>query len=321
MSALNGLASTLVQNIASVQKEIVQVQTQLSTGKRTLNAAEVGIVTRLSAQVSGFDSVSQNIKQSLDLLAVTESALGSATTVMTQMKDIATQAANAGLTPTDRTALNATFTQLSAHVGNLLKGATINGTNLLCSTTFMNDPAVSTGNQVIQTGLTASNFTTIISANLNTAVTADVTAAIENVVSNYGGPGEAAARAALTAAVDIAAAADNLNVGSLALSLLSDTTTEGQARASCAIDVLTVAISTVSKKQSIVRAEQTGLTELSKAALSMATSLQSTVDSIQNIDETELQTRLQQLNNQQSIDYYLISQMNTAAAAILTIFR
>jgi hypothetical protein len=49
--------------------------------------------------------------------------------------------------------------------------------------------------------------------------------------------------------------------------------------------------------------------------------LQSTIDSIQNIDQSSAQAQLQQLNNQQSIDYYLVSQMNTAAAAALTIFR
>jgi flagellin-like hook-associated protein FlgL len=197
------------------------------------------------------------------------------------MKDIATQAANAGLTASDRTALNATFAQLSVHVGNLLKGATVNSTNLLGSAAFISDASVITGDQVIQTGLTSSNFTTIVSANLNTG----------------GG----------------LAANGFLNIDGLSL------TTQGNA--SDAIDVLTAALNTISNKQSIVSAEQTGLKELSKAALSMATNLQSTVDSIQNVDETELQAKLQQLNNQQSIDYYLISQMNTAAAAILTIFR
>lgn len=281
MSALNGLASTLTQNVASVQKEIVQVQTQLSSGKKTLNAAEVGIVTRLSAQVSGYETVSANVTQSLDLLAVTETALGSTTTILSQMKDIATQAANAGLTVSDRTALNATFSQLAVHVGNLLKGATVNNTNLLGSAAFIADGAVSTGDQSIQTGLTSSNFTTLASANLDT------------------GAG--------------LAANGFLNIATLSIG--------DQGLASSAIDVLTTALNTISNKQSIVSAEQTGLEELSKAAQSMATNLQSTVDSIQNVDETELQTRLQQLNNQQSIDYYLISQMNTAAAAILTIFR
>jgi hypothetical protein len=84
---------------------------------------------------------------------------------------------------------------------------------------------------------------------------------------------------------------------------------------------LTAALSSVSTYQSTLSATKTGLDASAAAALSLSTNLQATVDSIQNIDETALQARLQQLNNQQSIDYYLISQMNTAAAAALAIFR
>jgi hypothetical protein len=49
--------------------------------------------------------------------------------------------------------------------------------------------------------------------------------------------------------------------------------------------------------------------------------LQSTINSLQAVDQTALQAQLQQLNNQQSVDYYLVSQMNTAAQAVLNIFR
>jgi hypothetical protein len=53
----------------------------------------------------------------------------------------------------------------------------------------------------------------------------------------------------------------------------------------------------------------------------LQTGLSNTVAQIENIDATAMQARLQQLNNQQSIDYYLVSQMNTASAAVLAIFR
>jgi flagellin-like hook-associated protein FlgL len=98
-------------------------------------------------------------------------------------------------------------------------------------------------------------------------------------------------------------------------------TVDSQTNAQSAIDALTTALSSVSTYQSTLSASKTGLDANAAAALSLSTNLQATVDSIQNIDETALQARLQQLNNQQSIDYYLISQMNTAAAAALAIFR
>lgn len=44
-------------------------------------------------------------------------------------------------------------------------------------------------------------------------------------------------------------------------------------------------------------------------------------DQVSMPDATELQVQLNQLNNQQSINYYVISQLNTQASAIMQIFR
>jgi flagellin len=280
MSALNGLASTLSAGVASVQKDIVDVQTQLASGKKTLNSAEIGIVTRLSAQVSGYQGVTQNIKSGLDTLSVSATALTSVTSILSQMKDIATQSANAGLTTGDRTALNSTFVQLKAQITSLLEGATVNGTNIVATSSAATIAAgASTGVVNVQTGITSGD------------------------VSSIG----------------LASSLSVLSMGSP--SFVSAITVDSASNAGTAIDSLTSALGTVSTAQSILSAQTTSLNAKTDAANSMATNLQSTVDSIQNIDSTALQAKLQSLNNQQSIDYYLISQMNTAASAMLTIFR
>ncbi len=49
---ISSLSTTLTTGINNVQKSIVETQTQLATGSKTLNAAEIGIVTRLSAQAA-----------------------------------------------------------------------------------------------------------------------------------------------------------------------------------------------------------------------------------------------------------------------------
>jgi flagellin-like hook-associated protein FlgL len=114
-------------------------------------------------------------------------------------------------------------------------------------------------------------------------------------------------------------------IAGLAMTLTSlgvnASTVGSDVNARLAITALTAALNTISTSQSVLSATKTGLDASAAASLSLSTNLQATVDSIQNIDETALQARLQQLNNQQSIDYYLISQMNTAAAAALAIFR
>ena len=261
------LTPTLTSNLNSVQAGIVDTQTQLATGKKNLNAAQVGIVTRLSAQVSGYNTVVSNIAAGTSVLNVTNTALSSISSIVSQCKDIATQASNAGLTTGDRAALNTTFTQLLAQVTSLITNATVNGDNILLA---------SGGSPVIQTGLTGASTTTLTNQALNT--------------------------------------------NALMVTALASTVTTA-ALAGTAIDNLTAALTTVSTTQSSIAATQVGLNSQSAASASLSTNLQSTVDSMQAIDSTALQAHLQSLNNQQSIDYYLISQMNTAAQASLTIFR
>jgi flagellin-like hook-associated protein FlgL len=221
-------------------------------------------VTRLSAQAAGYKSVTQNIVAGNNIINVAQTALSSIATILSQAKDIATQAANAGLQTSDRTALQTTFSQLLLQVTSLINNAGVNGENVLTGGS----------NLIVQTGITSTSQTTVT------------------------------------------------NLAMTLATLLPTTPAVGvQSDAQAAIGYLTTALTTVSTNQSVLSATKTGLDASAAASLSLSTNLQATVDSIQNIDETALQARLQQLNNQQSIDYYLISQMNTAAAAALTIFR
>jgi flagellin-like hook-associated protein FlgL len=264
---ISALSNTLTASINSVQKGIVSTQTQLANGTKNLNAAEVGIVTRLSAQATGYKSASQNIIAGINVINVGSTALASISTILSQAKDIATQAANAGLQTSDRTALNTTFSQLLTQVTNLIATAGVNGENVLSPTGT---------DLTVQSGITG-------------------------------------------------AAASQTTITNLAISLttlgINASTVATQANAQAAIDALTTALTTISTHMSTLSATKTGLEASGATALSLSTNLQATVDSIQNVDQTALQAKLQQLNNQQAIDYYLISQMNTAAASALTIFR
>ena len=99
---------------------------------------------------------------------------------------------------------------------------------------------------------------------------------------------------------------------------LSITSVQG---AYTAITTLTSQLSLISAGQSTFSAATVGIKAYQAEANALSTGLQATIDSIYNIDPTALQSRLQQLNNQQSIDYYLVTQMNQQAASVLTIFR
>jgi len=87
------------------------------------------------------------------------------------------------------------------------------------------------------------------------------------------------------------------------------------------ITEMTTYLDSLSTAQGNLTAMSVSLDAYGSGAKGISAALNSTVSSIQDIDSTALQTKLQSLNNQQSIDYYLVSQMNTAAAAVLAIFR
>ena len=63
------------------------------------------------------------------------------------------------------------------------------------------------------------------------------------------------------------------------------------------------------------------LTATATAANSTANGLNSYISDLHGIDTTALQNNLQTYNNQLSIDYYLVGQMNAAASDELRIFR
>lgn len=91
--------------------------------------------------------------------------------------------------------------------------------------------------------------------------------------------------------------------------------------AATAIAALKAALSTVSASQSGIAADQVSLSSKDTLNSAISSNLQDTIDSIQKPDAAQLQMDLQNANNQQSMNYYLINQMNQEAQSVLTIFR
>ncbi|AWW49531.1 flagellin [Polynucleobacter paneuropaeus] len=130
-NTITSLASTLTQSVNEVQKGIVETQNQLASGNATLNAAETGVVSRMTAQVAGYGSVTKNLTDAGSAIDVAQSALTSISTIMSQLKGLATQASSAGFASTDRDSLNLTFQNLTNQIQQLVTSASVNGANLL----------------------------------------------------------------------------------------------------------------------------------------------------------------------------------------------
>jgi hypothetical protein len=292
MFTFSPLQITLASNVSDVQKQIIDTQNQLSTGKRTLNPGENGVVTRLTALASGYDVSVKNIAAGQNVLTVGQTTLTSMASIVTQLTDLATQAAGGTLSGGDLTSLDTTFIKLYNQLSTLVNAASVNGNNALKDTTL--NILYDQSQPALNIGVVTSALSGILSS------PADNGSIVKQVINTATDP--TTGKLLLTGSPATAP----LSVSANATAWLSD------------LGLVQNAISTAA---STVSALQTTLSAMSDGATGLSAGLKSSVDSISNIDSTAMQAKLQSLNNQQSIDYYLVSQMNTESAAILAIFR
>jgi flagellin-like hook-associated protein FlgL len=382
---LSGLAQTLSNSVGQIQAAIVDTQNQLASGTKTLDPAQNGVVTRLSAQSAAWAVAQNNIATATNVITVAQSALTSIATIMTQMKALATQSSSAGLTTSDKTSLNTTFANLAYQIQGLGTNASVNGNNLLSGSTGISVTTGISGNSNTATSTTGVNGVDIPSlattlAGLSIASGTSSTGSVTIASITVATAGTSVAIEVDKAIVYSMSAGDSITIGGLtftanqaltgtqagaAFANLAAGATSGASTslgsysgtltnfksgdasggtlsftyttsavvtaiattatkvslADYATQILTAQLSTVSTGQSSLSASATGLKAQNSNAQALQTGLSNTVAQIQNIDATAMQAKLQQLNNQQSIDYYLVSQMNTEAAAILSIFR
>ena len=186
-------------NLAATKGDLSKSIQRLSTGLRVNSAkddaAGLAIANRMDAQARGMNVAVRNANDGISMAQTAEGALGKVTDMMQRMRELAVQAANASNTNTDRTSLNAEFTQLGAEVDRTLQATRFNGQAILAgnagglqfqvgannatsdqltvTTTNMSTAAaisaVTTASSAVLTGTTSANATAMITA-LDTAI-------------------------------------------------------------------------------------------------------------------------------------------------------
>lgn len=275
-NAISGLGSKLVSAVNDVQTSIVSTQGELASGNRTLNQNESGVVSRLSAQSTSYGSIVKNITFAQNVVSVAQTSLGSISSIISQLKDLALQSSSVGVNDADRISLQKTFAALANQITSLGLSANVNGSNLLNPET--------TPSLVVVTDIPSFDkpATAIASVDIPTLATAI------GATPNGGSP-----------ALDISSVAG----------------------ATAALDTLNIQLDTVATAQASLAAASTGLNAVQSNAQSLSSGLTAVAATIQKIDSTRLQLQLQALNTQQTVDYYLVTQLNTSASAILNLFR
>jgi flagellin len=190
----NTMSLNAQRNLSSTQGALASSIQRLSTGLRVNSAkddaAGLAIANRMDAQARGMNVAIRNANDGISLAQTAEGALGKVTDMMQRMRELAVQAANASNTATDRTSLNAEFTQLGAEVNRTLLSTRFNGQAIL---------AGSAGGLQFQIG--ANNATTdqltVTTTNMSTAAT--ITAVTTATTAVITGTTAANANAMITA--------------------------------------------------------------------------------------------------------------------------
>ena len=142
---------------------------RLSSGLRVNSAkddaAGLAIADRMQTQVRGMNVAMRNANDGISLAQTAEGAIGKVGDMLQRMRELAVQSANATNGLSDRTNLNAEFTQLKAEIARTLGNTKFNGLAIL---------GADAGPQTFQVGANATDQITITTENLtnNNAITA-----------------------------------------------------------------------------------------------------------------------------------------------------
>jgi flagellin len=108
---------------------------RLSSGLRVNSAkddaAGLAIAERMNAQTKGLAVAARNANDGISLAQTAEGALGKVGDMLQRMRELAVQSSNATNSSTDREALQAEVSQLTAEIDRVAKTSSFNGTKLL----------------------------------------------------------------------------------------------------------------------------------------------------------------------------------------------
>jgi len=120
---LGMIADNSLRNIQTNQTRVDQLQNEITSGSRINKPSDdpIGTAQALGLQESLDQSkqYGRNIDQASSWLNATDSALGSVTDALHRARELAVQAANGSLSPSDRSAIQSEISQLQLHVLDL----------------------------------------------------------------------------------------------------------------------------------------------------------------------------------------------------------
>ncbi len=138
------MAMVINTNVASLtaQRQLGRTQNSLNTSLERLSsglrinsakddAAGLAISDRMTAQIRGLNQAVRNANDGISLSQTAEGALQESTNILQRMRELAVQSANDTNSISDRKALQAEVTQLSAELDRIAQSTEFNGKRIL----------------------------------------------------------------------------------------------------------------------------------------------------------------------------------------------
>jgi len=169
ISLLNNIASLEAQNQLQVtQGKLQNTLFQLSSGSRINSGADdaagLAIANGLQANVTALTQSASNANNGIGALQVSDGALAQVTTLLNRAVTLATESANGTVSNSQRTALDAEFTQIKAEIDRIGSSTTFNGTSVFAATptdVFLTDASSAAANNTISVTVGALSSTNI----------------------------------------------------------------------------------------------------------------------------------------------------------------
>lgn len=147
LSILNNVSSLAIESqLSATQGDLQNTLTQLATGSRINSGADdaagLAIANNLQANITALTQSERNANDGMAMLQVADGSLSQVTSLLNRAITIATESATGSINNTQRSALDAEFTQIKTEIDSIGQNTTFNGTSVFSGSStsiFMKD--------------------------------------------------------------------------------------------------------------------------------------------------------------------------------------
>src|SRR6056300_481566 len=129
---------TAQRHLDSARNDMQKSMERLSSGLRINSAmddaAGLTIAHSLDSKITSLNQATRNANDGISLVQLAEGAMDEMSTMLTRMKELATQAINGTYSAADRANLNLEFQQLTNEITRISENTFFNGINVINST-------------------------------------------------------------------------------------------------------------------------------------------------------------------------------------------